>query len=78
VPIVRTFVPIVAGIAHMEYKLFIRYSLISSLLWSASVTLSGYFLGHLFPHLKDYLSYLIILIVIVSALPMIFELRKKS
>src|SRR3990167_6639024 len=42
VPIVRTFVPIVAGVARMPYKLFVKYSLTSSLLWSTIVTLLGY------------------------------------
>lgn len=79
--IARTFVPIVAGIAHMQYSSFIKYSFIGSLLWSTSVTLLGYFLGQIFPHIKDYMSLIIILIVIGSILPIIFEIieeRKKS
>src|SRR3989344_1863331 len=63
IPIVRTFVPIVAGIARMHYRTFIKYSLISSALWSTSVTLAGYFLGQIFPQIKDYLSFMIVLIV---------------
>lgn len=78
VPIMRTFVPIVAGIAHMEYKPFIKYSLISSFLWSTIVTLVGYFLGQIFPHLKDYVSYLIILVVLISILPIIYEMIKEK
>ncbi len=78
VPIVRTFVPIVAGVAQMEYKLFIKYSLISSLLWSTVVTLSGYFLGQAFPHIKDYLSYLVVIVVLVSLLPVIYEIFRKK
>lgn len=73
VPLVRTFVPIVAGIARMDYKTFLRYSIISSLLWSTVVTLAGYFLGKTFPMVKDYLSYLVILIIFVSILPGIYE-----
>lgn len=81
VPIMRTFVPIVAGVAQMRYGLFIKYSLISSFLWSTVVTLLGYFLGQIFPHLKDYLSYMVILIVLVSVIPIIYEIwqeRKKK
>ena len=77
VPIVRTFVPIVAGIAHMKYSLFIKYSLISSLLWSTIVPLTGYFLGQAFPHIKDYLSSMIVLIILVSILPIIYEYMQK-
>lgn len=79
VPIVRTFMPIVAGVARMKYSLFIRYSLISSLLWSTIITLSGFFLGRAFPIIKDYLSYAIFLVVFVSILPGVIEwLRKRN
>lgn len=73
VPIVRTSVPIVAGVAKMKYSLFIRYSLIGSLLWSSIITLAGFFLGRAFPLIKDYLSYAIILVVFVSILPGVIE-----
>src|SRR3989344_5436872 len=78
VVIARTFVPIVAGIARMKYSSFIKYSLISSLLWSVSMTLLGYFLGQIFPHIKDYMSFIIVLIVVLSILPMIWEMRRKQ
>lgn len=77
VPIVRTFAPILAGVARMHYPRFIKYSLISSLLWSTVVTLLGYFLGRVFPHLRDYLWVILVLIVVVSILPIIWELRQK-
>ena len=77
IPIVRTFVPIVAGVAKMPYKLFLNYSLLSSVLWSTTVTLLGYFLGQVFPHIKDYLSWMIVLIVFISTLPIFYEMRKE-
>ncbi len=73
VPLVRTFIPIVAGIARMDYKKFLKYSLISSLLWSTTITLAGFFLGRSFPLIKDYLHYFIFLIILLSILPGIFE-----
>ena len=78
VPIVRTFTPIVAGIAKMDYKLFIKYSLMSSLLWSTIVTLAGYFLGQIFPQIKDYMSMVIIIVVLVSLLPGVVEILRKK
>ncbi|MBX4206597.1 VTT domain-containing protein [Candidatus Parcubacteria bacterium] len=69
VPLMRTFAPIAAGVARMPKGPFIRYSLVSSLLWSASITLAGYFLGQSFPAIKDSLSYFIVGIVVVSLLP---------
>lgn len=81
IPIVRTFTPIVAGVVHMHYFTFVKYSIVSSILWSFIVTLAGYFLGEIFPIIKDYLSWIVVLIVFVSILPLIFEIiekRKKS
>ena len=78
VPIVRTFIPIVAGMAKMNYSLFIKYSLISSFLWSTIMTLAGYFLGQTFPWIKDYMSLVIFLVVFLSILPAIFEIMREK
>ena len=78
VPLVRTFVPIVAGIARMHYKEFIKYSLIGSFLWSTSVTLVGFFLGRIFPQIKDYISFVVLLIIFISVVPMIYEYFKQK
>jgi len=79
VPFMRTFAPIVAGIARMPKASFLRYSFISSLLWSTSITLLGYFLGQAFPQIKDYLAYFVAAIVLVSLLPATLEwLRRRG
>jgi len=77
VPIVRTFAPIIAGIVRMPYKSFIKYSLVGSFLWSFIVTLLGYFLGRIFPQIKDYLFVVVVLVVIISILPMVWEAKRK-
>ena len=76
VPVVRTFTPIVAGIAKVPYKFYIKYSLISSVLWSTTVTLAGYFLGKMFPIIKDYLWVVAFLVIIVSLVPILVEYLK--
>lgn len=76
IPVVRTFTPIVAGVAKVHYNLFLKWSLISSLIWSTSVTLLGYYLGRAFPWIKDYLHWMIVLIVFVSILPGVIEYIK--
>lgn len=76
VPIIRTFVPIAAGIARMDRKKFTIYSLISSALWSTTVISLGYFLGKQFPAIENYLSYTVIAIVLISLIPLVFEWRK--
>lgn len=45
VPIVRTFAPVVAGISSMTYRTFLMFDLLGGLLWTASVTYTGYFGG---------------------------------
>ena len=69
VPIVRTFVTVVAGIGRMDRRRFFTWSAIGALLWVVSVTLLGYFLGQAFPVLQDKLDIAIVLIVLVSLIP---------
>jgi membrane-associated protein len=79
VPIMRTFTPIVAGVARMKKATFIRYSLISSFLWATIVTLLGYFLGQAFPSIKNYLDYFVFGVIAVSLIPVVLScLRKRS
>jgi membrane-associated protein len=76
VPIIRTFTPIVAGIARVPYKFYIKYSLISSIAWATTMTLIGYFLGRMFPIIKDYLWVVAILVVLVSLIPILIQVLK--
>lgn len=68
-PAVRTFAPIVAGMAEMEYSLFLRYNIIGGLLWAAGMTLLGYFLGSLIPDVDRYLLPIVGGIILVSVSP---------
>ncbi len=76
VPIVRTFITVVAGVGRMERRRFFEWSAVGALLWTASLTLLGYFLGKSFPGLQDKLEIAILLIIGVSVLPMVFEYLK--
>jgi membrane-associated protein len=69
-PLVRTFVPVVAGVAQMRYRDFALYNVIGGAAWVASMTLLGYFLGQMFPTLADHIEKVIILIVAISVLPL--------
>ena len=77
VPIIRTFTPIVAGIARVPYKFFIKYSLISSIAWATAITLIGYFLGRMFPIISHYLWVVAILVVLVSLVPILVQIIKE-
>jgi membrane-associated protein len=72
VPIVRTFVPFLAGVARMPYRTFLMYNVIGAVLWIALLTYAGYLFGNL-PWVKENLSLIVIGIVIVSVLPMVIK-----
>ena len=76
VPIVRTFVTVVAGVGKMERRHFFVWSGVGAVLWAVGVTLAGYFLGRAFPVLSEHLEAAILLIVAVSVVPMILEFLK--
>jgi membrane-associated protein len=73
VPVVRTFVPIVAGVVGMKYRTFLSYNIIGGLLWGVGVVLLGYFLGGAFPQTQAYLTPIIIVIILVSFVPLLLE-----
>ncbi|TAK42180.1 MAG: DedA family protein [Betaproteobacteria bacterium] len=68
VPIVRTYVPFVAGVGTMPYLRFLAFSVVGALLWVLSLCLAGYFFGSL-AIVKNNLSLVIVLIVLVSVSP---------
>lgn len=73
VPVVRTFVPIVAGVVKMRYRTFITYNVVGALAWAAGVTFLGYYLGEKVPFISQYLTPIIILIIIVTMIPFVWE-----
>ncbi|QRQ78187.1 VTT domain-containing protein [Glutamicibacter protophormiae] len=75
VPVVRTFVPVVAGVAKMNHKTFIFFNLIGAMLWGVGVTMLGYWLGQ-FAWIEDNIDLIFILIVFISVIPIGVELLK--
>ena len=71
-PIVRTFVPFVAGAAEMPYGAFAFYNITGGVAWVAVCLGAGYLFGNV-PFVKDNFSLVAIGIVLVSLLPMLFE-----
>lgn len=76
-PIVRTFAPILAGVIQIDLRRFMVYNVIGSVLWVFSLTLTGYYLGRQFPWLIDYLEYIVIGLIIITAIPVLSTYRKK-
>lgn len=77
VPIVRTLAPFVGGIGRMHYGTFITYNVIGAVLWVVGITLAGYFLGNI-PIIRDNFSKVVLLIILLSILPIVFEVVKEK
>jgi membrane-associated protein len=73
VPVMRTFVPVAAGIGEMPYKRFLKYNIIGVLGWGTGVTLLGFFLGKI-PFVAEHVEYFTIGFVVISTVPILLEL----
>ena len=69
VPIVRTFITLVAGASRMDQRRFFVYTGVGAVLWATGVTVLGYYLGQI-DFIRDHLESALILIVLVSVVPM--------
>jgi membrane-associated protein len=73
IPVIRTFAPIVAGAANMEYIRFVQFNIIGGVSWSMGMLVLGYFLGNVIPDVDKYLLPIIGLIIFLSLLPPMIE-----
>ncbi|MDQ5976559.1 MAG: rane-associated protein [Patescibacteria group bacterium] len=74
IPIVRTFGPIVAGIAGMKYRSFMPYNVLGAVLWTVGLTSGGYLFGNLITDIDRYLLPVILAIIIISFLPAVWHI----
>jgi len=72
VPIVRTFITLVAGVGRMDRRRFYSASGLGAVLWAVGVTLLGYFLGKI-PLIRNHIEAMLIAIVVVSLIPVGIE-----
>jgi membrane-associated protein len=81
-PIFRTFAPIIAGIVTMDKKKFMFFNIVSSFLWSFVLIFSGHYLYGIFKtygiDLKEHIELIVIGIVLISTLPVLFKLLKRT
>ena len=75
VPIVRTYAPLVAGMARMNYRTFITYNVIGGVLWGAGVVGLGAMLGEI-PFVRNNIELIFLGIVFLTVLPGIFGILK--
>lgn len=78
VPIIRTFAPVVAGVAQMRYRDFVFFNILGGVLWIWSMLFTGYFLGRYVPGIDRHIEKVILVVVALSILPAIIHWRKES
>jgi membrane-associated protein len=75
VPIIRTFVPFVAGAGAMSYGKFVVYNVLGALTWVGLFDILGYFFGNI-PAVEEHFSLVVIGIILVSLVPAVSEFIK--
>jgi membrane-associated protein len=68
-PIVRTFVPVVAGMADMGYRRYTTFNVVGGLAWIWSMLFIGYFLGRYIPGVDEHVETVIVIVIFLSLLP---------
>jgi membrane-associated protein len=76
-PIIRTFAPLVAGVAQMNYRVFLTFSVLGGTLWIWSMLCIGYFLGRLVPGIDKRIELVILVVIFLSILPGIITWLKE-
>lgn len=71
VPVVRTFVPILAGVGGMNYRIFLFYNVIGAIIWAGGATFLGFFIGSQIPDAEHYLSLIVAIVIGVTTLPLV-------
>jgi len=79
IPILRTFCPVVAGVAEMRYASFVTYNIVGGCAWVFSIVLGGFFLASLVPNIGEHIHWVIAVVIFLSFLPpIIAALRARS
>lgn len=77
-PLIRTFVPIVAGVGGMPYRDFLAYNVVGGVSWTLSMFLLGFGLGNIIPSPERFLYPIVIAIILISFIPVVREYLKSK
>jgi membrane-associated protein len=77
IAIVRTIIPLVAGMGKMDRKIFFTFNIVGGVIWSTGLILLSYWVGNRVPNLDKYIEYLILLAVVLTWAVAGYELFKK-
>ncbi len=78
VPIVRSFAPSLAGMAGFTFRKFVHYAVVGVAFWALLMTSLGFFLGKLIPNAADYITPIIVGIIIISVIPTVIDYIKEK
>ena len=76
-PIVRTFVPVVAGLANMPLKAYTAYNVLGAVAWIWSMLFIGHFLGRVVPGIDKHIEPIILVVIALSLLPGLITWRRE-
>jgi membrane-associated protein len=76
-PVVRTFAPVIAGAIGIDFFKFMFFNLVGAVAWIMSLTAIGYFLVQAFPGITNYMGYIFIALIILTAIPILRIIFKK-
>jgi membrane-associated protein len=77
-PVIRTFAPIIAGVIKIDFFIFMIFNFLGALAWIVTLTAIGFFLVQIFPGITDYMGYIFITLIILTALPVIRIIYKSK
>lgn len=77
-PVIRTFAPILAGVIKIDPKKFMLYNLAGAFCWIGSIASIGFFLGTKYPGIKEYLGYIVIGLIVITAIPVVLTYIKEK
>jgi membrane-associated protein len=76
-PIIRTFAPVLAGVIRIGFKRFMLYNVLGAILWISGLSLPAYYIGYRYPEIMHYLGYIVIGLIVLTAIPVIRTWRKE-
>ncbi|MBL7919209.1 MAG: VTT domain-containing protein [Bacteroidia bacterium] len=77
-PVVRTFAPVIAGAIKVDFFKFMLFNIVGAVGWIISLSGIGYFLVQIFPGVTNYMGYIFIVLIIITAIPILRILFRKK
>ncbi|MDZ4665819.1 MAG: VTT domain-containing protein [Bacteroidota bacterium] len=77
-PVIRTFAPIIAGVVKVDFSKFMVFNIVGAVLWIFGLASIGYYLVTLFPGITNYMGYIFIALIILTAIPVLRLIFRKK